>query len=57
MVENPQGWGKAERIVCDALEQGLRARDEGLVGLSIPRQITDALRKAGLLKEESDGDT
>jgi hypothetical protein len=54
MMENPATWGRAERVVSDALEAALKARDEGYVGFSTPRQITDALRREGLLKEDDE---
>lgn len=51
-MENPATWGKAERVVADAMEAADEAYRTGYVGLSTVRQITDALREAGLLKEE-----
>lgn len=57
-MENPMTWGEAEKIVSRVLDEQdnilprLRPPSgEVLCGLSLPRQITDALRKAGLLKE------
>lgn len=58
-MENPATWGPAEKIVHDVLNEQdnilprLRpSPGEVLCGLSLERQITDALREAGLLKEE-----
>lgn len=58
-MENPATWGKAERVVNDALRTHYRqvAADEAAgefhAGLSLPRKITDALREAGFdLKED-----
>ncbi len=55
-MENPSTWGEAERIVSDVLYESARHQaavrlgtEEPIIGLSIARQITDALRKAGLL--------
>jgi hypothetical protein len=49
-MENPATWGPAERIVADVLGRPAATHNgEVLVGLSTPRQITDALRAAGLL--------
>lgn len=52
MVENPATWGRAERVVAEAMRQADEGHEQGLVGLSTIRQITDALRAADLLKEE-----
>ena len=53
-MENPATWGEAERIVNDAWT---RWHDDVtgkmVIGLSLARTITDALRKAGLLREEA----
>lgn len=53
-MENPATWGVAENVIHDAIVKDHYAKQEkpGLCGLSLPRQIADALRKAGLLKEE-----
>lgn len=60
-MENPMTWNKAEKIVHEVLGRQdnimprLRpAQGEVLCGLSLERQITDALRAAGLLKEEEE---
>lgn len=55
-MENPATWGKAEEIVNDVIlaEWDQQRREEFTVGLSLTRQITDALRAAGLLIEEVD---
>jgi hypothetical protein len=58
-MENPDTWGKAEHTVSNVIEQYFldkrKAMETGQfrAGLSLARQITDALRAAGLLKEES----
>lgn len=55
MAENPATWGPAERAVNEALDdyyEAMRSNPD-LVGLSIVRQITDALRKAGELPSGS----
>lgn len=51
-MENPATWGKAERVINDALYAADRAQLAGRVGFSRARQITLALRNAGLLTEE-----
>jgi len=53
-MENPATWGEAEKVIHDVMMKDHYAKQEepGLCGLSLPRQIADALRKAGLLKEE-----
>jgi hypothetical protein len=53
-MENPQTWGEAEHLVCDALEDHEKAMAEDICGLSVVRRITDALRKEGLLNERND---
>jgi len=58
VAENPAAWGRPERIVHDVLaaheEQEYRVRaahGEVICGPSLVRQITDALRREGLLRE------
>jgi len=48
-MENPATWGAAERIVHDVVEQhfALQNSGEAYCGLSLERQVTDALREAG----------
>ena len=55
-MENPATWGEAERIVEGVLISFFENQDRRpadpvkiLCGLSLERQITDALRGAGLL--------
>lgn len=56
-MENPATWGEAERIVSEVLnrffenqERAITDPDKVMMGLSVERNITDALRAAGLLK-------
>jgi hypothetical protein len=49
-MENPTTWTEAEQIVSDALIEAENTPPH-ICGLSLPRQITDALRAAGLLRE------
>lgn len=55
-MENPATWGQAERIIAEVHRSWLdnlhRTADERVTGLSLYRQIADALREAGLLREE-----
>jgi len=55
-MENPATWGPAEKIVNQALdafyENVRKPADERVIGFSLARSITNALRVAGLLKEE-----
>lgn len=53
-MENPATWGRAEHIVQDVLRrrEDSRASGEFRCGLSLARQITDALRAEGLLAAE-----
>lgn len=53
-MENPATWGRAEHVVADALERAHEQDAQHVVGLSHIRQITDALRAAGLLKEDGE---
>ena len=48
-MENPQTWGAAEKVVARALAEAELRREKGTPGLSVARQITDALRDSGLL--------
>ena len=48
-MENPATWTQAEWVVSVALRQAEAAREEGRLGLSMARTVTDALRAAGLL--------
>lgn len=58
-MENPGTWGEAERIVDGVLraweEMLARPAHERPVGLSRARQVTDALRGAGLLRDQPAG--
>jgi hypothetical protein len=56
-MENPATWGPAERIVRRVLSEHFMriekvrlGEEDPVYGLSLERQITDALREAGLLK-------
>lgn len=55
-MESPDTWGPAEKAVqrayVDWVENLHKPADERVIGLSLYRQITDALRAAGLLKED-----
>lgn len=53
-MENPATWGRAERIVNNvldsyAVDQVRPEEHRTVIGLSVERQITDALRAEGLL--------
>lgn len=51
-MENPATWGQAERVVHDVLEKHFSVERirENYCGLSLERQITDALRQAGQIR-------
>jgi hypothetical protein len=51
-MENPATWGRAEHVVSQAMDEAEDDLQQQVCGLSVVRQITDALRAAGLLKEE-----
>ena len=51
-MENPAAWGKAEYVVHEALEAAWVDTGANEYGISLARQVTDALRKAGLLKDD-----
>ncbi len=53
-MENPATWGEAELIISEVLDDHDRVQrgPEPLCGFSVEKLIADALRKAGLLKEE-----
>lgn len=48
-MENPATHGEAERIVVKVLDEHFANQEKAIIGLSLERQITDALREAGLL--------
>jgi hypothetical protein len=50
-MENPATWKRAEVIICDTLAQCTQDAAAGVIGLSRPRMIADALREAGLLDD------
>ena len=54
-MENPATWGPAEKIInkvyIDWVENLHKPADERVTGLSLYRQVADALREAGLLKD------
>lgn len=56
-MENPASWGKAEHVVDNVLGEWWANREKQMTdptkritGPSLARQITDALREAGLLE-------
>ena len=51
-MENPATWGAAENTIDKALKQAERDRRLGIIGWSLPKQIAEALREAGLLREQ-----
>jgi len=51
-MENPTTWGPAEKVVHGILQERINILPEFRCGLSLERRITNALREAGLLKEE-----
>lgn len=53
-MENPATWGQAEQIIDHQLTETWDMITHGLVGLSTPRRIADALREAHLLIPEGD---
>ena len=50
-MENPDRWGKAEEIIHSTYAEWYTQKTSGMVGLSLPRSIADALRAEGLLNE------
>lgn len=56
-MENPASWTNAELIVKEVLDEHqrefLKPMAERRIGLSVYRQVTDALRAAGLLITET----
>lgn len=55
-MENPATWGRAEQVISQAYQDWWKGRAEGRTGLSLPRRIADALRAAGLLRDEDQGE-
>jgi hypothetical protein len=61
-VENPRTWGEAESIVNDVIHAHdahvhavSTGQAEPVIGLSLARRVTDALRKANLLNDTDTG--
>jgi hypothetical protein len=52
-MENPDTWGKAEKVIAEAVREAAVAHQHGIIGWSQPKRIAEALRQAGLLKEEA----
>jgi hypothetical protein len=54
-MENPTTWGLAEKVIRNVIEKDHYAKlaEPELCGFSLEKQIADALRAAGLLKEDS----
>lgn len=52
-MENPASWGEAERVVSKVLTEAFERNQnpEFVIGLSLERRITAALREVGLLAE------
>jgi hypothetical protein len=57
-MENPATWGAAERIVHEVIMKHFSAERirGGFCGLSLERQITDALREAGQIQASTPPD-
>ena len=55
-MENPATWSEAEKVIDAALTAATRAQFAGKYGWSTAKQIAEALRQAGLLKEEEEGE-
>lgn len=60
MAENPATWGRAEHIVNKVLRDHyahshkvIAGKEEPVIGLSLVRKITDALREADLLDHDA----
>ena len=53
MAESPYSWTPAEKVIAQAWKDHDAAMAAGIVGASKIRAIADALREAGLLKEEA----
>lgn len=57
-MENPDTWGPAEHAVRKVLDENfanqLKPPSERMIGMSLERRITEALREAGLLRDTPD---
>lgn len=51
-MENPNTWGPVEKTIAKAITDADKAFANGVMGKSIVRYISDALREAGYLKED-----
>lgn len=54
MAENPMTWGNAEHVVDKAIRDAGEAHQAGMIGLSLVRQITDALRESCHLRGDDE---
>lgn len=52
-MENPDTWVEAERVVQQVLDHFYADRSKIMIGLSLAKQVTNALREAGLLRPVS----
>jgi hypothetical protein len=55
-MENPATWGKAEKVIDQAHKDYWKARKDGVIGWSLIHTIAEALREAGLLRDEDQGE-
>jgi hypothetical protein len=51
-MESPSSWGSAEKVVRRTIQEHYELMSRHVIGLSLERRITDALRAEGLLKED-----
>lgn len=52
-MENPATWGQAEKIISAVIRDDDEATANGIAGWSLPKQIAEALRDAGLIARET----
>ena len=50
-MENPSCWKRAEKVISDAHKEWHKARERGVIGLSLPGTIATRLREAGIISD------
>ncbi len=54
MAESPASWKKAEFVIENAIRSHYDALENGIIGWSLTKSIAEALRGAGLLRDEDE---
>ena len=52
-MENPRTWGPVEKTIHEAFKKWEQGTEQMLCGLSLEMTIANALREAGLVREDN----